>query len=177
MKLEFVRTESEVPALSHGGTSCLITWELKLNGVVISSESNRYFWEVRKESSLEPHWSLQKLHDSIIKGLEQEMAKPVDVAVVRELRKIWCIRDLTTDDFDNAEAMLSTPSAEPERKYKLGDRLTKTKGSKWTGHVVGFYSTDLTPIGYAIESETETGSVQIYPETALTAAPTTEAGR
>lgn len=52
-------------------------------------------------------------------------------------------------------------------KYKLGDLLTKTKGSSWTGHVVGFYSTTLTPIGYAIESVNEPGSVQIYPENAL----------
>jgi len=58
---------------------------------------------------------------------------------------------------------------EPVRKYKLGDRVTKTKGSNWTGLVVGFYSTSLTPIGYAVESETERGSVQIYPESALAA--------
>lgn len=53
------------------------------------------------------------------------------------------------------------------RKFAIGDRVTKTKGSSWTGRVVGFYSTALTPIGYAVESETETGSVQIYPEAAL----------
>lgn len=55
-------------------------------------------------------------------------------------------------------------------KFELGDRVTKIKGSKWTGHVVGFYSTALTPVGYAVESETETGSVQIYPEAALAGA-------
>ena len=53
------------------------------------------------------------------------------------------------------------------RKFNLGDRVTKTKGSSWTGLVVGFYSTSLTPIGYAVESENEPGSVQIYPESAL----------
>lgn len=53
------------------------------------------------------------------------------------------------------------------RRFRLGDRVTKTKGSSWTGHVVGFYSTKLTPIGYAIESENEPGSVQIYPESTL----------
>lgn len=57
-----------------------------------------------------------------------------------------------------------------ERRFKLGDRVTKTKGSSWTGRVVGFYSTTLTPIGYAVESENEPGSVQIYPEAALDAA-------
>lgn len=52
-------------------------------------------------------------------------------------------------------------------KFKLGDRLRKTKGSSWQGTVVGFYTTSLTPVGYAIESEREPGSVQIYPEKAL----------
>jgi len=47
--------------------------------------------------------------------------------------------------------------------FRLGDRVTKTKGSSWTGRVVGFYSTTLTPEGYAVESENERGSVQIYP--------------
>lgn len=52
-------------------------------------------------------------------------------------------------------------------KFKLGDRVTKIKGSCWTGLVVGRYSTSLTPEGYAVESETEVGSVQIYPAAAL----------
>lgn len=59
-------------------------------------------------------------------------------------------------------------------KFLLGDRVTKTKGSKWTGKIVGFYSTEFTPEGYAVESETETGSVQIYPVAALEAAPLEE---
>lgn len=52
-------------------------------------------------------------------------------------------------------------------KFKLGDRVRKVKGSSWHGYVVGFYSTALTPQGVAVESERETGSVQIYPEAAL----------
>lgn len=52
-------------------------------------------------------------------------------------------------------------------KYELGQTLRKKSGSSWHGTVVGFYSTSLTPIGYAIESHTEQGSVQIYPEAAL----------
>lgn len=66
-----------------------------------------------------------------------------------------------------ADAAIAAMRGEPVRKYALGDRLTKTKGSAWTGRVVGFYSTSLTPVGYAIESENEPGSVQIYPESAL----------
>ncbi|AUR82941.1 electron transport accessory protein-like domain protein [Vibrio phage 1.030.O._10N.222.55.F9] len=52
-------------------------------------------------------------------------------------------------------------------KWSVGDSVTKTKGSSWTGKVVGYYSTSLTPNGYAVESLTEKGSVQIYPEAAL----------
>lgn len=51
--------------------------------------------------------------------------------------------------------------------WGLGEVVTKTKGSQWTGRVVGYYSTSLTPNGYAVESLTEKGSVQIYPEAAL----------
>lgn len=56
---------------------------------------------------------------------------------------------------------------ESAARFKIGDRVTKIKGSSWTGRVVGTYSTDPTPEGYAVESETETGSVQIYPAAAL----------
>jgi hypothetical protein len=59
-----------------------------------------------------------------------------------------------------------------EKKFKLGDRVRKIRGSSWNGVVVGFYSTELTPIGYCVESEREKGSVQIYPEGALESAPT-----
>lgn len=57
--------------------------------------------------------------------------------------------------------------AETTGKFALGDRVTKVKGASWTGRVVGFYSTALTPTGDAVESESEAGSVQIYPEQAL----------
>jgi hypothetical protein len=52
-------------------------------------------------------------------------------------------------------------------KFALGDRVRKRSGSSWQGRVVGFYTTALTPNGYAVESEREPGSVQIYPEAAL----------
>jgi hypothetical protein len=55
------------------------------------------------------------------------------------------------------------------RKFALGQRVRKIKGSSWQGRVVGVYSTELTPVGYAVESEREPGSVQIYPEAALEA--------
>ena len=54
-----------------------------------------------------------------------------------------------------------------DKKFQFGDYVTKISGSKWTGQVVGYYSTELTPEGYNVESHFETGSVQIYPAKAL----------
>jgi dihydrofolate reductase (trimethoprim resistance protein) len=51
--------------------------------------------------------------------------------------------------------------------FALGDRVRKKSGAAWQGLVVGWYSTKLTPEGYAVESEAHTGSVQIYPVSAL----------
>lgn len=51
--------------------------------------------------------------------------------------------------------------------WRIGTKLKKKSGSSWHGRVVGYYSTALTPVGYAIESEHEPGSVQIYPASAL----------
>lgn len=51
--------------------------------------------------------------------------------------------------------------------WLYGTLLQKRHGSQWRGRVVGFYSTETTPVGYAIESHFEKGSVQIYPASAL----------
>ncbi len=52
-------------------------------------------------------------------------------------------------------------------KFSLGQSVKKKSGSEWQGAVVGFYSTELTPEGYAVESSSHKGSVQIYPVAAL----------
>lgn len=52
-------------------------------------------------------------------------------------------------------------------KFKIGDEVYKINGSHWQGKVVGFYSTVMTPRGYAVESKYHLGSTQIYPEKAL----------
>jgi len=52
-------------------------------------------------------------------------------------------------------------------KFKLGDLVRKIKGSEWVGHIVGTYSTELTPEGYCVESMFHKGSVQIYPVSAI----------
>lgn len=68
-----------------------------------------------------------------------------------------------------ATELLQLDDHPKSRRFTLKDRVRKTKGSSWQGRVVGFYSTELTPIGYCVESEREPGSVQIYPESALEA--------
>lgn len=55
--------------------------------------------------------------------------------------------------------------------FDLGDRVRKKSGAAWQGHVVGWYCTKLTPEGYAVESESHLGSVQIYPVAALERVP------
>ena len=51
--------------------------------------------------------------------------------------------------------------------FKLGDKVEKKGGAAWSGTIVGTYSTSLTPEGYAVESDSHSGSVQIYPVAAL----------
>lgn len=58
-------------------------------------------------------------------------------------------------------------SSQEYKTFQRGDRVCKKSGSQWQGKVVGWYSTDLTPEGYAVESESHAGSVQIYPVAAL----------
>lgn len=54
-------------------------------------------------------------------------------------------------------------------KFRMGDLVKKSTGSEWVGRVVGWYSTEQTKEGYAVESEAHAGSVQIYPAKALEA--------
>lgn len=62
----------------------------------------------------------------------------------------------------------------PPMRFQIGQRVRKIKGSSWQGRVRGFYGTELTPEGYAVESEHEPGSVQVYPASALEAVPEIE---
>ena len=65
---------------------------------------------------------------------------------------------------DQSSKDISTPVA---GQFALGDRVRKKSGAAWQGQVVGWYRTKLTPEGYAVESESHPGSVQIYPVAAL----------
>lgn len=73
------------------------------------------------------------------------------------------------DDYPRAADIWNTlPTPTPaDRAFQIGQLVGKKSGSSWTGKVVGFYSTDQTPVGYCVESIREPGSVQIYPERAL----------
>lgn len=62
----------------------------------------------------------------------------------------------------------------PEARFQIGARVRKKTGASWQGRVCGYYSTTLTPIGVAVLSEREYGSVQIYPETELERVPPEE---
>lgn len=76
--------------------------------------------------------------------------------------------DQISSDLDNIAAFcqyLAWPST--HTTFALGDLVSKRRGSSWHGRIVGWYSTKLTPEGYAVESLREPGSVQIYPAAAL----------
>jgi len=53
------------------------------------------------------------------------------------------------------------------KHFERGDIVRKRSGSQWQGKVVGEYSSSITAEGYAVESDTHKGSVQIYPAAAL----------
>jgi len=67
--------------------------------------------------------------------------------------------------------MYATPIAQtaPQGKFRIGDLVKKSTGSEWVGRVVGWYSTEQTKEGYAVESSAHRNSVQIYPAKALEA--------
>jgi dihydrofolate reductase (trimethoprim resistance protein) len=73
--------------------------------------------------------------------------------------------DQTSNDVStHSDGQFALP---PRATFALGDRVRKKSGAAWQGLVVGWYATKLTPEGYAVESESHTGSVQIYPVSAL----------
>ena len=67
----------------------------------------------------------------------------------------------------DSHATLRAAWPDTHKTFKFGDPVRKVRGSQWHGRIVGWYSTELTPEGYAVESDTERGSVQIYPASAL----------
>ena len=92
--------------------------------------------------------------------------------------KWWNGDDRIKDHRKNTEAagipvrdLYAAPIAQtaPQGKFRMGDIVKKSTGSEWEGRVVGWYSTEQTKEGYAVESEAHAGSVQIYHAKALEA--------
>ena len=107
---------------------------------------------------------------------QTEQSRPANK--LRALAEIWDQNADEADEFGNAQAaealrlaafeLRATLSA-PQGKFRMGDRVKKSTGSEWVGRVVGWYSTEQTKEGYAVESSAHRNSVQIYPVTALEA--------
>ncbi|WP_019567310.1 hypothetical protein [Agrobacterium sp. 10MFCol1.1] len=81
--------------------------------------------------------------------------------------KVACLREF--------EAFISAAEKrEKEAKtgwaFDEGDLVRKKSGSWWEGRVVGTYTTEQTPRGYAVQLDKPFGPVQIYPESALESA-------
>jgi dihydrofolate reductase (trimethoprim resistance protein) len=117
----------------------------------------------------------EKLIEAMARGMCKATRRNADNEVGDGM-KVWQIyTDHATAALSAIEAMgavvvpVEATDTDKKGQFRIGDRVTKIKGSQWTGRVVGFYSTTLTPEGYAVESETEIGSVQIYPATAIRA--------
>jgi dihydrofolate reductase (trimethoprim resistance protein) len=99
------------------------------------------------------------------------LAAPVS-AGVRTQNKIPTRHSQERLGMDHSSNEVSSPVAAqfafPLRAtFSRGDRVRKKSGAAWQGQVVGWYCTKLTPEGYAVESESHPGSVQIYPVAAL----------
>jgi len=60
IKIELKRTASETPVPSHGGPAVAVTWELRLNGVVIQQSYDRYRWSDREKAGLKAPAGMQK---------------------------------------------------------------------------------------------------------------------
>jgi hypothetical protein len=111
-------------------------------------------------------------------ALQPEQSKPANK--LRALAEIWDQNADEADEFGNAQAaealrlaafeLRATLSA-PQGKFRMGDLVKKSTGSEWEGRVVGWYSTEQTPEGYAVESSAHRNSVQIYPAKALELVP------
>lgn len=77
------------------------------------------------------------------------------------------------EERDRHRTLLSEAEQRARREgwsFAEGDLIRKKSGSWWEGRVVGTYSTEQTPRGYAVQLDKPNGPVQIYPESALESA-------
>lgn len=72
----------------------------------------------------------------------------------------------------NAQKAIATAIdrfTEAAHTFPLGTRVTKLRGSSWTGRVCGHYTPTNGIEGVIVESENEPGSCQLYPNSAMRA--------
>jgi hypothetical protein len=110
---------------------------------------------------------------------QPEQSRPANK--LRALAEIWDQNADEADEFGNAQAaealrlaafeLRAALSAQGAAKFRMGDLVKKSTGSEWIGRVVGWYSTEQTKEGYAVESSAHRNSVQIYPAKALELVP------
>jgi dihydrofolate reductase (trimethoprim resistance protein) len=102
----------------------------------------------------------------MIQDVQEFVARKVN----RQIAPRWAQQGLhmvQSSSNDGSSPVVSELEFPSNATFRLGDRVRKKSGAAWQGRVVGWYSTSLTPEGYAVESESHSGSVQIYPVAAL----------
>ena len=121
--------------------------------------------------------------EPIVRALNASVAVGSDgdwVSIRREHRDaaVRMLSDLDADfrhvyqAYAEAQKRANRPAqTAPQGKFRMGDLVKKSTGSEWVGRVVGWYSTEQTKEGYAVESSAHRNSVQIYPAKALELVP------
>ncbi len=98
--------------------------------------------------------------------------------IVDRMQKSWSdMTKISTLEAENerlrqllSEAETREREARAGWEFADGDLVRKKSGSWWEGRVVGTYTTEQTPRGYAVQLDKPFGPVQIYPESALESA-------
>ena len=79
----------------------------------------------------------------------------------------WDIMEKSTNSVRDYEEKIMGAFS-PKGSFVFGNKVEKKSGSWWEGNIVGWYSTEQTPVGYAVQLSSKlNGPVQIYPESAL----------
>jgi hypothetical protein len=153
---------------------------IQVSAVVIASpwsaaEHWKYLAEQEREHAAELKARAAQTEQATVK--ECLTVQPMAYAVFAANGNVVCFstrRDhpsLVALESDGHSVVSLAPIAQtaPQGKFRIGDLVKKSTGSEWVGRVVGWYSTEQTKEGYAVESSAHRNSVQIYPVTALEA--------
>jgi dihydrofolate reductase (trimethoprim resistance protein) len=106
--------------------------------------------------------------EQIAAGAPAETMKELDEWTVMNIMAAFpsMSKTLSISDVIEFANVVRTFGAKPAT-FAPGTIVRKKSGSQWEGTIVGTYSSSITPEGYAVESSTHRGSVQIYPVGAL----------